>query len=406
MTFATLISVLEDLQKNFRIADAIDIAVITVLLYSVFIWLKQTTSRGVIVGASILTALYLLARTLDMHLTSLIFHTAFAVLLVVLVVLFQEEIRRALERVANWGAFQSARRISPLASDVDTVVEAVFALAATKTGALIVLQGHEPLQRHIDSGIELSGRISRPLLLSIFDPGSVGHDGAMILDRDRVEYFGAHLPISKNQKEIRGRGTRHSAALGLSECSDALTVVVSEERGVVSVAERGKLTEARTATDLKVHVQQFLEEKFPAKYRAAWKQLVAHHAWLKLLALSFAVVAWFVLAFNVQEIQTSILVPIEYRNTFPVAQLDDSAPAEALVTLSGSERSFRLLDRRTLKISIDLKEVNGDAGYIRITEDNLRLPPNLKVSRIRPNEVRVRVKAPQNRQSMSAVPLQ
>ena len=389
--FGTFISLLEDLQKGFRIADAIDIAVIAVLLYSGFVWFKQTASRGVIIGVSLLTALYLLASALDMHLTSLIFHTAFAVMLVVLVVLFQEEIRRALERVADFGTIRRPRRTSPLASEVDTVVETTFALAANKTGALIVIQGHEPLQRHVDGGTELSGRISKPLLLSIFDPGSAGHDGAVIVDRNRLEFFGAHLPISKRQKEIRGRGTRHCAALGLSECSDALVIVVSEERGVVSIARRGKLRETQTAADLKARLERFLEDKFPTQSRPAWRQLILHHAGLKLLALSVAVVAWFVLAFNVEEIQTSILVPIEYRNTPQGAQIDEWAPAEALVTLSGSERDVRLLDRRTLRISVDLGNAGGGSDYIRITEESLRLPPNLKVSRIRPNEIRVRL---------------
>ena len=401
--FGTFISLVEDLHKGFRIADAIDIAVIAVLLYSGLVWFQQTASRGVIIGVSLLTALYLLARALDMHLTSLMFHTAFAVMLVVLVVLFQEEIRRALERVANWGTLRRHRRTSPLASEADTVVEATFALAASKTGALIVIQGHEPLQRHVDGGTELSGHLSKPLLLSIFDPGSAGHDGAVIVDRDRLEFFGAHLPISKRQKEIRGRGTRHSAALGLSECSDALVIVVSEERGVVSIARRGKLRETQTAADLKARLERFLEDKFPAQSQPAWKQLILHHAGLKLLALSVAIVAWFVLAFNVEEIQTSILVPIEYRNTPQGAQVDEWAPAEALVTLSGSERNVRLLDRRGLRISIDLGKSDGSSDYIRITEESLRLPPNLKVSRIRPNEIRVRLTAPQNGQSATSV---
>ena len=401
--FGTLISLLEDLQNGFRIADAIDIAVIAVLLYSGLVWFKQTASRGVIIGVSFLTALYLLARALDMHVTSLIFHTAFAVMLVVLVVLFQEEIRRVLERVANLGTLRKRRQTSPLASEVDTVVETTFALAANKTGALIVIQGHEPLQRHVDGGTELSGRISKPLLLSIFDPGSAGHDGAVIVDRDRLESFGSHLPISKKQKEIRGRGTRHSAALGLSECSDALVIVVSEERGVVSVARRGKLKETQTAADLKARLERFLEDKFPSKSQAAGRQLILHHAGLKLLALFVAFIAWFVLAFNVEEIQTSILVPIEYRNTPQGVQLDEWAPADALVTLSGSERSFRLLDRRALRISIDLGRTDSSLEYIRITEESLRLPPNLKVSRIRPNEIRIRLASPRNAQSATRV---
>jgi uncharacterized protein (TIGR00159 family) len=392
--FPTLISFLEELRQRFRIADALDILLIAVLLYSALVWFKQTASRRVIIGVSVVTALYFLARALDMYLTSLVFHTGFAVVLIVLVVVFQEEIRRLLERAADWGTWREPRRKPAMATEADTLVEGAFALAANKTGALIVLQGREPLERQVDGGIELSGHLSKPLLYSIFDPSSAGHDGAVIVERDRVERFGAHLPISKNQKEIRGRGTRHSAALGLSERSDALVIVVSEERGAVSVAERGRLIDVSTASDLKGRVEQFFEERFPAKGRPTWRRLITRHGRLKLLALLVAVVAWFVLAFDVERIQTSFVVPIEYRNVPESAQIDQSAPVEALVTLSGSERAFRMLDRRVLRISVDLSEVRHGEERVPITDQNLSLPPNLKVDRIQPEEIRIRLNAP------------
>lgn len=389
-----LTSYFHDFRQSFRIADAVDVAIIAGLIYAAIVWFKQTASRSVIVGVTIATAIYFLARTFDMYLTSLVFHTAFAVLLVVLVVLFQEEIRRVFERVASWGTLRELRpQTTVLAKEADALVEAAFALAAKKTGALIVLSGREPLERHIDGGIELTGRISKPILHSIFDPGSVGHDGAVIIERDRIEMFGAHLPISKNHQEISGRGTRHSAALGVSECSDALTIVVSEERGVVSVAERAKLIEMPTAADLKGRVDQFVEDRFPQKLEATWNRFITYDIRWKLLALVLAVLAWFVLAFSVEKVQTSVVVPIEYRNLPEHSQIDDSTPADALVTLSGSERAFRLLDRRILKISLDLAAANG-TETIPITPSDVRLPPNLQVDRIQPNEISVRLKLP------------
>jgi DNA integrity scanning protein DisA with diadenylate cyclase activity len=333
--------------------------------------------------------LYFAARTFDMYLTSLVFQTAFTVILVVMVVLFQEDIRRVFERVAGWSGFGKLR---PLAvnrqPEFDKLVEATFALAARKTGALIVLVGREPMRRHISGGVGLSGRITEPILFSIFDPGSPGHDGAVVIERDRIERFAAHLPISKNHRELRGRGTRHSAALGLSECSDALIVVVSEERGTVNVAEHGALLEVKTAAELIERLDAFHDERFPQKLETTWKRLVTWHAPLKLLALVLAVTAWFVLAFNVERIQTTVLVSIEYRNIPKQARVDPLAPVEAYVTLSGSELSFRLLDTRLLKISIDLTGVT-DAKTIRISPESLRLPPNLRVDRIEPEEIEV-----------------
>ena len=140
------------------------------------------------------------------------------------------------------------------------------------------------------------------------------------------------------------------AALGITERSDAMVIVVSEERGNVSVAKQGKLREMRSAADLKYQVEQFLEDRFPQKTEATWKRFISHDGRWKLLALALAITAWFTLAFSIEKVQLSVVVPIEYRNVPGNSQLDDTMPVEALVTLSGSERDFRLLDRRVLKI--------------------------------------------------------
>ena len=381
-----------EFQDNFRIADALDIAIITVLLYGALVWFKQTASRGIVVGAILITALYFLARSFDLYLTSLVFHTGFAVLLVLLVVLFQEELRRAFERIAGWGTLSQLRpKTTVLVEEIDAIVETAFTLADQRIGALIVLSGCEPLTRHIDGGIALSGQITKPILFSIFDPSSAGHDGAVIIERDRIEKFGAHLPISKNHKEIRGRGTRHSAALGLAECSDALTIVVSEERGVVSIAESGKLFEMPTASDLKERVEHFLEERFPQKRETTWKRLVRHDGRWKLLALLLAIASWYTLAFDVEKVQTSVVIPIQYRNLPENAQLDESTPVEAVVTLTGFDRDFQLLDRNVLRIVLDLSDLKGGADNMPIRDQDVRLPPNLRVDRIQPSTIKVRL---------------
>ncbi len=378
-----------EFRQSIRIADAIDVAVIAILLYSLLIWIRQAASRNVIIGVSLLAALYFFARGLDMYLTLLVFHTAFAVLLVVLVVVFQEEIRRVFERVANWGTFRDLRRPATRGPEVDSLVEASFQLASNRTGALIVLEGREQLSRNIDGGIPLSGRISKPLLYSVFDTSSPGHDGAVVIRRDRIDLFGAHLPISKNHEQIRGRGTRHSAALGLSECSDALIICVSEERGVVSVAESSAIREMKSAADLKGRVSQFLEDKFPMRLDAAWKRVLTRHLWLKILSIVLAASAWFLVAYDVETIQTSFLVPIEYRNVPANSQVAETAPVEALVTLSGSQRAFRLLDRNGLKISVDLSGVKNSTEWISITKENLRLPVNVQLDRVQPAVIQV-----------------
>ena len=105
---------------------------------------------------------------------------------------------------------------------------------------MIVLQGNDPLERHINGGTNLDGIVSEPLLESLFDPHSIGHDGAVIIDGNRVTKFGCHLPLSMNTSKYENIGLRHTAALGLAERSDAICIVVSEERGTISLAYHGK----------------------------------------------------------------------------------------------------------------------------------------------------------------------
>jgi diadenylate cyclase len=393
----TLLSMLEEFWRNFRPSDAVDILLMSVILYSVLLWFKETASRRVLIGVSLMLIIYFSARAFDMYLTSLVFHTGFAVLVIVMIVVFQEDLRRMFERVAAWAAIRRHfRQNHDLLIDADAVVEAAFNLASSKTGALIVIKGSEPLDRHLDGGIPLGGHISKPLFYSIFDSSSPGHDGAVIIERDRISRFAAHLPISKNHKEISGRGTRHSAGLGLSELCDALVIVVSEERGEVSVAESGRLRKMSSAADLMNHIERFHADNFPETDAAVWQKFVTKHWPLKIFALMLTIVAWFVLAYNPSTVQRTFVVPIEYRNLSSDMQLDKDAPNEARVTLSGSEGNFRFLEPSTLTISIDLGNIQSyDEQAITITEENIRLPANLQMYRIEPHTIRLDFRKPE-----------
>ena len=192
---------------------------------------------------------------------------------------------------------------------------------------MIVLEGDDELDRHLHGGIPLAGRISRPLLDSIFDPHSAGHDGAVVIRDGMVERFAAHLPISNNRVEIGQHGTRHAAALGISEQCDSLTIVVSEERGTVSVTADGRLRRIPTPADLKGRLEQFLAAKFPVQTEVFWKKYLAHHWPLKAIAVVLAVAAWFVFAYNPGTIHNTFRrSPIEYRNVAPGLVLGENAP--------------------------------------------------------------------------------
>jgi uncharacterized protein (TIGR00159 family) len=380
----TILSFLDEFAHNFRISDAVDILLMSLFLYSALVWFKETASRRVLMGVLVLVAIYFSARAFDMYLTSLVFHTGFAALVIVLIVVFQEDLRRMFERVAGWGALRRLRDPHSAEFHVDVLVEAAFAMAAAKTGALIVLPGRDPIERHIEGGIELGGRASLPLLLSIFDAHSAGHDGAVIVDHGQIDRFAAHLPSSRNVAELAARGTRHAAALGLSECCDALVMVVSEERGVVSVAQDGRLRRMKTAAELKHLLERFVDAKHPQAGSGFLRRYVSENGLLKLLAIGLTCVAWFVLAYNPSTVQRTFVVPIEYRSLPEDLVLGDGTPTEARVTLSGSERNFRFLAPETMRISVNLSQAQPGSGSFPITENNIALPANLNLYRIEP----------------------
>lgn len=278
------------------LSNVFDILVVAVLVYGVIILLKKTHSLFVVLGIAIISLVYVLAIVLELHLTSAIFQSFFGVFLIALVVIFQGELRRFFELVALWGSASwriKNRAKTNLQYYVESIVHVTDRLMRDKVGMLIVLTGKESLMRHLQGGFELDGKISEPLLLSIFDSSSPGHDGAVIIENGVITKFGVHLPLSKDFQQIKNYGTRHSAALGIAEVSDAMSIIVSEERGVVSVAYDGKLHVIENMPQLTDEIEKFLKRKSQIiESYNFWKNWFAQDINNKILALLIAVLAW------------------------------------------------------------------------------------------------------------------
>ena len=229
-----------NLLRGITLSEVIDIILVSIILYTGIVWAQRTRAAFVVRGIAILGGIYLIARQLDLEMIAWMFQGFFAIFLVMIVVIFQEELRQMFERIAVWSL--TGKRVPALASTtVDILVRTVADLAKDRVGALIVVRGNDPLERHITGGIALDGRLSEPLLRSLFDTHSPGHDGAIVVENDRITRFAAHLPLSKDLRQLRNLGTRHSAALGLAELTDALCIVVSEETGRISITNGGRM---------------------------------------------------------------------------------------------------------------------------------------------------------------------
>lgn len=377
---------------DIRIADVADILLAAACLYVALRWLRDHASRGLAFVCGSLAVVFVLADYFDLYLTSMVFRFGLAIAAIVFVVVFQDDIRHAVEQAVLAARFRrkpSSARTQPHVSDL---VDTVFSLAKQRRGALVVLSGLEPLDLHLEGGIELLGRISEPLLESLFDPNSQGHDGAVIIHDGFVRRFAVHLPFSNEHSKLKSVGTRHRAALGLAERTDSLVIVVSEERGEVSLAKDGELRRRVDQPTLEAALQSHLETPVRSR-RSAWPMLsfVFRHPRTKLTALALATVAWFLVAPEEPgSVSRVFLVPIEYRNVPPTAS---TTLTDVRVTLSGPERAFNSLPTNSLKVVVNLKDVTIPAS-LPLTPSNVKHPPSLRTDRVEPSEVWIQSASP------------
>lgn len=324
--------------------DLIDIMLVAAIAWLAYRSLQRTRLRNAVVGLAVFPALFLIARALELRMMATLLQGFFAVAVLLLVVVFQEDLRRFFEDIGNWR--RDRRQTPPVEADV--LIRSIARLAASRTGALVVVPGRDDLARHLTGGVALGGQLSEPLLLSIFDASSPGHDGACVIRGAAVERFAAHLPLSSNHAVLGPGGTRHAAALGLSERCDATIIVVSEERGTVSIARNGTL---RTLAGAEALVDELAigatpePEPLPLHRRRVVRE--------GLLAFTGATALWMFLVPGSEIVEAELPASIEATNLPADLRLRASDPAAATVLLRGPRRELLLAERSGLEVRID-----------------------------------------------------
>jgi diadenylate cyclase len=377
---------------NITVSEVIDVVFVAILLYTAIVWAQRTRAAFVVRGIFILGAIYIVARQLELQMTAWIFQGFFAVFLIMIVVIFQEELRQIFERIAVWSL--SPKGAAPLrSSTVDILVRTLADLAKDHTGALIIVRGKDPMERHITGGIQLDGKLSEPLLKSIFDHHSPGHDGAVLVEKDRITRFAAHLPLSKDLRQLSRVGTRHSAALGLAELADALCLVVSEERGKISVARDSRLQEVGNLQELGAAIQRFLQEKFPSEERRNLSVQLFRRNWLaKAVALSVAIGFWYIFVPGSKTVEITYQIPVKLENLAADLQVEEIDPAEVSATFAGPRRAFYLFDSKKLRVTVDVSLAEMGRRTFQISEQNVRYPKELTLQELNPSTLKLSVK--------------
>ena len=255
-----------------KVVDIIEIIIISVLVYEIMVWIKNTKAWMLLKGMLVLCAFILVAAIFEMNTILFLASHAIDVLAMAAVVVFQPELRRALEKLGEKNILSSVVPLDKKKESVrfstetiDGIVRACFEMGKVKTGALIVVERAIKLTEYESTGIRVDCLVSSQVLINIFEHNTPLHDGAVIIRGDRITSATCYLPLSDNMTISKDLGTRHRAALGMSEVCDALVIVVSEETGLVSVASGGRLLRAINAEELRSQLSQIQYRKTETK---------------------------------------------------------------------------------------------------------------------------------------------
>lgn len=252
---------------KFGITDFLDICLITFLIYNGIKLIRETRAFQLVKGLLLLGAAFVIISALEMQASSFVLSIVFQNIIIVLIVLFQQEIRQILEKVGNsrfsglisFLKSNNSERKAVLSESIIEIAKAVFRMSKTKTGSLIVMEKETLLGDVIKTGKPVDAQITHELIGNIFFPKSPLHDGAAVVREGRLHSAGCVLPLTR-ENVASDLGTRHRAALGMSEQSDAMIIVSSEETGIVSVAFKGNLTRGLNESELREMLMNYLVE--------------------------------------------------------------------------------------------------------------------------------------------------
>ena len=244
---------LQGLVSTIGVLDIIDIVVVAYFLYRGYLMLKNTRAATLVKGLLVLVGFMIICRTLNLHVISWLLEKSMTVIMVALPVVFQPELRRALEQIGRGKLFRKGSELDEqeVNAMLDAIASATKAMSTAKVGALMVFERATGLVERIETGVPIDGLVSSGLIQNIFVKDTPLHDGAVIIRGNRVVAACCLLPLTENRNLSQELGTRHRAAIGLSEQSDAMVLVVSEETGAISIARNGELMRYLTVDDVK-----------------------------------------------------------------------------------------------------------------------------------------------------------
>ncbi|MBL6977350.1 MAG: diadenylate cyclase [Desulfobacteraceae bacterium] len=359
---------------NFKFQDLLDILFLTVVAYHLFIWFQGTKAFKALIGLLILGAVFTMARAWGLFLTTWVFQFLWQILVILLVVLFQSEIRQVLEKVNPLQRFGFRRQKKTEEWIVD-FAKGIFALAGEKTGALIIIERDERVQEHMTEGQHLESTPTPEVLKSIFQKESPLHDGAILIREGEITEVACYLPLTPAEGLPKEWGTRHRAAIGLSERCDAWVVVVSEERGQVSMAKEGQMIHVESPQKFYQLIQEALAASGPGD--KTWKERVRYFLlsrWrTKVVTLCLVSFLWLLLA-GQQDFEVTLRVPLRTKGLPSHVKILEPLNSNIQITLRGLRRDASILDKDNVVAEVDLSRAQPGKMDFAITRNEIKLP--------------------------------
>jgi uncharacterized protein (TIGR00159 family) len=379
-----------NLLTNLKWLDFVDIFLITFVVYQLFLIFHRTKGFRILIGLSFLGVIYIMVKSWGLFLSTWVFQVFWQALIILIIIVFQPEIRDVLEKVNLLNFIQGKKNSSPDTSRIEAISRAIFQMAEKRIGAIIVFKQKDDLKDLIRGSIQLDGEISEPLLLSIFQKSSSIHDGAILIDEGRIKTVAGYLPMTERESLPNHYGSRHRACLGLSEKSDAFVIVVSEETGEVSVVQYGKIKKIKDVKNLYSVIQEHFLKKQKQKssfLKALFSKIILEDWPKKLIAFLLVFILWASLA-GQQNFSQNVLVPIEYRK-IPANMELVSPPKSAKIFIKGLRKLVSSLKTEDIRIELDVSLAQWGRRTYYVSREDINLPAGIQLEYIDPSVLRL-----------------
>ncbi len=368
---------------SLRWQDFVDIGLNVFILFRLYVLFRGSRLIRVIPVVILLWLLKGLALFAGLVVTSWAIQGVIATAALILIIVFRDEIASVFQarnlKTFLWG-FPSRRDITPM----DIVAQSAFDMGKSKVGALMVFPNGKDISDIVQGGIDWDGKLSREMLLSIFWDKNPVHDGAIIIEGNRISRVGVILPLSRRRDLPSRYGTRHRAGVGLAECSDCLVIIVSEESGRVTVVKGNEIKDVRNITQLKSIIEGH-SGKGKKRDSALWRDILEYGT-SALLCLTLVTGIWFGLSRGRETLKT-IEVPLEYTDVQKDFEIIESSTNTVTLHLGGSGPLLKSLSPQQVKVLLRLDAASAGENIYTVSGKNINLPPGVHLKKVEPSSV-------------------